>query len=105
MTVKVSAFDTNESGLGSTTVTESDPVEVRLAAGIVATSWVAELTTVVRDTPFNWTTEDEMKFCPVTVNAKLAVPTVALVADRVVRTGVGGTTALMVKPRVFEIRD
>jgi hypothetical protein len=105
LTVKVSAFETNDRGLGSTTVTGSAPVDVRLAAGTVATSCVAEVKTVVSDTPFNWTRDDEMKFCPVTVKAKLALPTVALVEDRVVRTGAGGTTALMAKVRVFERRD
>ena len=43
--------------------------------------------TVTRDTPLNWTTEDARKFWPVMVRAKLELPTVALVADRLVRTG------------------
>jgi hypothetical protein len=105
LTVKVRAFETKDRGLGSTTVTGSAPVDVRLAAGTVATSCVAEVTTVVSDTPFNWTTDDEMKFCPVTVKAKLALPTIALVEDKVVATGAGGTTELMEKVSVFEIKD
>jgi hypothetical protein len=51
--VNAREFDVSDSGVGSTTVTDAAPVTVRLAAGTVATSWVAEFKTVVSDTPLN----------------------------------------------------
>lgn len=105
LTVKGSGFDDRDSGEGSTTVTDAAPVMVKLAAGTVATSCVAEFKTVVRDTPLNCTTEDERKFCPVTVNAKLGLPSVALVEERLVSTGASWTAGVTEKVRVFEIRD
>jgi hypothetical protein len=78
---------------------------VKLAAGTVATSCVAELTTVVSDTPLNCTTEDGRKFSPVTVNAKPGLPSVVLVEERLERTGAGCTAGVTEKVRLFEIRD
>jgi hypothetical protein len=46
-----------------------------------------------------------MKFCPVTVRAKLALPTVALVEERVVITGAGWTGAVSEKLTEFETRE
>src|SRR5262249_46614467 len=62
---------------GSTTVTVETPTVAISPATIAACSWVAETNAVTRGVPLNWTTEEFVKFAPLTVNVKALPPACA----------------------------
>ncbi len=88
-TVKVREFDSPPPGVGLKTVTGNVPALVRSLVGIVAVSWVESTNVVVRSEPLNLTTDDEIKFVPLTVIVKPGSPTSLEVGDMPVILGTG----------------
>jgi len=81
ITLNATAPDVRDKGDGSTTVIWAVPAPETFAAGTVATSSVAELTTVVSATPFQAASDDGIKFCPVIVSTKDAEPALIEVGE------------------------
>ena len=76
-------------GAGFVTVTFNDPAVAICAAVIAAVTCVALTTVVVAAVPLKLTTEDELKFVPLTVNVKAAPPASALDGESDVIVGTG----------------
>jgi hypothetical protein len=72
---KVSALEVPPPGAGVETVTEAVPPAAMSALVIWAFSWVLDTKVVGRALPFHCTVESEIKFAPLTVSVKLALPT------------------------------
>src|SRR5881296_288154 len=89
MTLKVTAAEAPPPGEGLKTVTLTEPPVSRSFAGMLAVSWVALTKAVVRELPFQRTTELATKLEPVAVSVKAAPPTAALVGEIEVSTGTG----------------
>jgi len=87
--VKVSALEVPPPGVGVETVTEAVPPAAMSALVICACSWVLDTKVVERALPFHFTVESEIKFAPLTVSVKLALPTDAELGliDAAVGTG------------------
>ena len=87
--VKVSVFEVPPPGAGVETVTEAVPLAAMSALAICACSWVLDTKVVGRAVPFHFTVESEVKFVPLTVIVKLALPTDAELGlnDATVGTG------------------
>src|SRR3989442_1687375 len=89
MTVKAAGVDVPPPGEGLKTVRLTEPPVSRSVAGMLALSWVALTRAVVRELPFQRTTELATKLEPVTVSVNAAPPAVALFGLREVIEGVG----------------
>jgi len=74
LTVKFKAPEVPPPGAGVVTVTFATPAVATSAALIDACRLVAEPKVVLRAVPFHCTTEEEVKFDPITVKVKLAPP-------------------------------
>jgi hypothetical protein len=87
--VKVSTLDVPPPGVGVETVTVAVPLAAMSAAVMAACSWVVDPKVVGRALPFQFTVESEIKFVPLTVSVKLALPTGAELglSDATVGTG------------------
>jgi hypothetical protein len=90
--VNVSAFDVPPPGAGFTTVTRAVPDVATSAAVIVAVIWVEEANVVVRDVPFQFTTESVTKFVPFTVSVKSELLAAMEMGEREVVVGTGFNT-------------
>src|SRR5258708_5343668 len=75
--VNVAAPETPPPGAGLKTVTCAIPLVVMSLAGMDARNWVPLTNVVTRSVPLQRTTDDEMKFKPVTTRVKLVPPTSA----------------------------
>jgi hypothetical protein len=75
--VNVTALDVAPQVPGFTTVIEAVPAVAMREAGTVAVSCVEEANVVVSAVAFQFTSEVETKFVPLTVNVKSVPPTVA----------------------------
>ena len=111
---KVSALEVPPPGAGVETVTEAVPPAAMSALPICACSCVLDTKVVGRALPFHCTLESEMKFAPLTVSVKLALPTDAELGlnDATVGTGlfpvdVGGLRPLQpaINPVVTRIAE
>ena len=98
--VNVCALEVPPPGAPFVTVTAAVPVAFTSAARIVAVTWVAEITMVVRGEPFQSTTELDTKFVPFTVRVKPELPAEVEVGEREV---VVGTGFVIVKVSEFEV--
>jgi len=87
--VNVCALDRPPPGAGLNTVTGAVPAVAMSLAEIVAVSWVLLPYVVARSAPFHRTTDDVMKFVPVTVSVKAAPPATKLLGDSELSVGVG----------------
>ena len=87
--VNVCALEVPPPGVGFKTVTEAVPAEAMSVAGTIAVSCVALPKVVVNAAPFQFTTEELMKFVPVTVRVNAAPPAVAEVGEIIVSVGEG----------------
>jgi hypothetical protein len=87
--VNVEPADVPPPGPGLLTVTEVVPGFAMSAALIVALILVALENVVVRDEPFQFTTEVETKFVPVTVSVNAAPPWLVPAGDSLVTVGTG----------------
>ena len=87
--VNVCAFDVPPPGVGLNTVTEAVPAAAMSAAVIWAVSCVLLPNVVVRLLPFQRTTDEPLKFVPVTVSVNPAPPAVALAGAIEVSVGAG----------------
>lgn len=92
-TVNVEIPDVPPPGVGLDTVTLNVPAAAICAAAMAAEICVALMNVVAVAVPLKFTTEDELKFVPFTVNAKAAPPAVPLVGEIVVMVGTGLLTA------------
>src|SRR5213593_4172341 len=98
MTVKAAGVDVPPPGEGLKTVMLTEPPVSRSVAGMLAVSWVALTTAVVRELPFQRTTELATKLAPVTVSVNAAPPTAALVGEIDVSAGTGLLTLKVSAP-------
>jgi hypothetical protein len=98
--VNVCAFEVPPPGAAFTTVTNAVPVALTSAARIVAVTSVEETNVVVRDEPFQSTTESFTKFVPLTVRVKLELPAAVDVGLSDVVVGAGFR---MVNVSLFEV--
>src|SRR5262245_45844838 len=90
--VNVCAFEGPPPGGGLKTVRGAVPTAARSLAGMLAVTRVAETNVVVRSAPLKRTTELVVKFVPLTVSVKAALPTMADVGLILVVVGAGGIT-------------
>ena len=79
-------------GAGFVTVTDTDPMDVRFDAAIVAVTCEAETNVVVSGVPSQFTTESALKFPPFTVNKNCEEYAVALFGERDEIVGTGFVT-------------
>jgi hypothetical protein len=86
-TVKTKAFETPPFDPVLNTVTGTASADATSPASIVAVNCVAFTNVVVRVDPFHCTTDDDVKFEPLTVSVKGAAPALALAVDREFKTG------------------
>src|SRR2546425_1184541 len=98
MTVKAAGVDVPPPGEGLKTVRLTEPPVSRSVAGMLALSWVALTRAVVRELPFQRTTELATKLEPVTVSVNAAPPTAALVGESERRAGTGLVTLKLSAP-------
>lgn len=90
--VKVCGLEVPPPGVGFATVTDAVPVAFTSAARIVAVTWVDETNVVVRDVPFQFTTEVFTKFVPFTVSVKSELPAAMEMGEMEVVVGAGFRT-------------
>jgi len=74
--MNASALEVPPPGAGVETVTLAVPAVAMSAALMLAVKLLPETKVVVRELPFHWTVEEEMKFEPATVNVKAEPPAV-----------------------------
>jgi hypothetical protein len=86
---KVTGADVPPPGAGLVTVMLADPALAISLAGTWAVSWLALAKVVVSAVPFHFTTEFATKLAPLTVNVKVAPPTVAPVGATDATVGAG----------------
>src|SRR3984893_7581947 len=98
--VTVFAFDVPPPGGAFTTVTEAVPAAAMSAAEMEAVTLVLLENVVVRDDPFQSTTEPETKFDPLTVSVKAGPPAVALLGEIEL---IAGTGLLTVNVIAFDV--
>jgi hypothetical protein len=101
VTKKLTLPDVPPPGAGLDTVTVALPTVAMSAAVMVAVSCVLLTNAVARALPFQFTTDDDTKPEPVTVNAKPAPPAVAVPGESEVRAGVG--LLVIVKVSAFDV--
>jgi hypothetical protein len=87
--VNVCAPEVPPPGAGFDTVTDAVPAEAMSAAVICAVSCVLLPNVVARWLPFHCTTDELMKFVPVSVSVKAAPPAVALDGEIELSVGLG----------------
>jgi hypothetical protein len=87
--VKFTAFEVPPPGAGLVTVTPSISTEAIAVAGMAAVNCVALTNVVVAAIPPKLTIEAAMKFVPLIVRVKAALPTAALLGEIVVMVGAG----------------
>jgi hypothetical protein len=75
--VNVNPDEVPPPGVGLNTVIVADPPDLMFAAGTVACNCAAETYVVVRLVPFHFTTDEEMKLLPFTVNVNDDPPAAA----------------------------
>jgi hypothetical protein len=90
---------------GLVTLTGAVPAEAMATAGMVAINCVAFPNVVARAIPPKLTTEDAIKFVPLTVSVKVAPPVKAVFGDIVVIVGVELTGGLEPLREVAEVPD
>jgi hypothetical protein len=89
VTVKLTGVEVPPPGAGLTTITGTLPA-VAISAAVICAFTELELTKVVgRALPFHCATELVMKFVPLIVNSKAALPSTACAGERVVMAGTG----------------
>lgn len=88
-TVNGEVVDVPPPGAGLVTVTLNVPAVAMSGAAIEAVTCVAFTNVVVLAVPLKFTTEDELKFVPLTVNVKAAPPANVLVGESDVSVGNG----------------
>jgi hypothetical protein len=87
--VNVCAVDAPPPGVGLNTVTGTVPAAAMSAAVICAVSWVLLPKVVLLALPFHRTTDEALKFVPVTVSVNAAPPAVAVEGEIEVSVGAG----------------
>ena len=87
--MKVCAADVPPPGVGFTTVTAAVVEVVRSDVRIAAVSDELETNVVVRELPFHWTWDVEIKLLPVSVSVNPKLPAVVELGEMAVRTGNG----------------
>ena len=89
--MKVTVPDVPLPGESVTTLTGTERGAARSEAVIAARSWLALMNVVVREAPFQRTTDEATKPLPLTVSVRPALPATLAVGERLLATGPGET--------------